>query len=53
MKNNKPNEFIVPGEAKYPVKIGTRIASGLSGFIAGAVVASIIWLAVAYFSSVH
>lgn len=32
----------------YQIKMGRHIASSLSGFIAGVIVASIIWLAVAY-----
>ena len=49
MKN--ANDFVSPGVAKYPYKLGKHVASSLSGFIAGVVVSTIIWLAAAYVAS--
>jgi hypothetical protein len=49
----KTNDFVSPANAvKYEYKIGKHVASSLSGFIAGVISASIIWLAVAYFTNV-
>ena len=45
----KANDFIsAERAARYQYRLGTHVASSLSGFIAGALVATIIWLAVAY-----
>ena len=38
------DEFVEAGPKEYKFKLGTLIASSLSGFIAGALVASIAWL---------
>ena len=38
------DEFVESGQHNYKFKLGTVIASSLSGFIAGALVASITWL---------
>jgi hypothetical protein len=47
------NEFVSTGVPhKYPFKIGKHVASSLSGFIAGVIVASIIWFAVAYMAKI-
>ena len=46
-----PNDFVVQEKGKYRFHIGHYVASSLSGFIAGAVVASIIWLAGIYIVS--
>lgn len=46
MKNK--NDFVLTGGHEYQFKIGKDVASSLSGFIAGIVVASIIWMAVSY-----
>jgi hypothetical protein len=42
-------EFGSEGGREYKFKIGKFHASALSGFIAGAIFASIIWFAVAHF----
>ena len=45
----KVNDFVAPVKAtSYRFRLGDHVASSLSGFIAGIVVATIIWLAVAY-----
>ena len=46
------NDFVAPPAGEYKFKIGKHIASSLSGFIAGAAAASIIWLAGAYFTNI-
>jgi len=38
------NDFISNEQRDYKFKIGTILASSLSGFIAGAAIASIAWL---------
>ncbi len=38
------NDFISNEQREYHFKLGTVIASSLSGFIAGAMIASIGWL---------
>lgn len=48
-KNKLKDEFISDDGRKYKFKIGKHHATALSGFIAGAIFASIIWYAVAYF----
>jgi hypothetical protein len=40
-----PKDFIVEDQREYRVKIGRVKASSLSGFLAGAITASIIWIA--------
>jgi hypothetical protein len=42
------NDFVSSGTKKYQFKIGKYIASSLSGFIAGVVVATIVWFAAHY-----
>jgi hypothetical protein len=42
------NDFISSGSKEYKFKIGKRVASSLSGFIAGVVVATIVWFAAHY-----
>lgn len=41
-----------PEVTTYRFKIGKHIASSLSGFIAGVVVASTVWFAVVYFTDI-
>ena len=43
--NKFTRDFISEENREYKYKIGGLIASSLSGFIAGAIVASIIWVA--------
>lgn len=38
------DEFVESGDHSYHFKLGTLIASSLSGFVAGAITASIVWL---------
>jgi hypothetical protein len=38
------NDFVSKEERAYRFKLGTVVASSLSGFIAGALAASIAWL---------
>ncbi|MDP2676576.1 MAG: hypothetical protein Q8O83_02745 [bacterium] len=38
------DEFIYKDKQEYRFKLGTLIASSLSGFIAGAIIASVAWL---------
>lgn len=38
------NDFISQDQREYKFKLGTVVASSLSGFIAGAMIASIGWL---------
>ncbi len=42
------NEFVSNESREFKFKIGHRIASSLSGFIAGVIVGSMIWLVVVY-----
>lgn len=49
---NNQNDFIAEGGPQYQFKIGKYVASSLSGFIAGVIVASIIWFAVVYFTDI-
>ena len=49
---NNQNDFIAEGGTQYQFKIGKYIASSLSGFIAGVIVASIVWFAVVYFTDI-
>ena len=44
--NNLIREFISDEKRDYRFKLGDLIASSLSGFITGAVVASIVWIVV-------
>lgn len=47
------NDFVSIGSTeKYQYKLGRSVASALSGFIAGVIVASIVWSAVAYFANI-
>jgi uncharacterized RDD family membrane protein YckC len=39
-----PNEFTAPDSRQYRFQLGKRVASALSGFIAGAIFASIVWI---------
>ena len=41
-------EFVSGEKKKFDFKIGISLASALSGFIAGAVVATIIWATAVY-----
>jgi len=41
---NNTNDFIIKGERTYKHKLGKTLASSLSGFVAGVVVASIFWI---------
>ena len=41
-------DFVSKEPRKYSFQMGKEVASALSGFIAGAIVASIIWLAAWY-----
>lgn len=41
-------EFVSDDKRKYPFHLGKTKASSLSGFIAGVILASIIWYAGAY-----
>ena len=51
--NNIVRDFISEEKREYRFKIGGLIASALSGFLAGIVVASIIWvIALQYFTSI-
>lgn len=43
------HEFVSQDPRKYRFKLGTHVATSLSGFIAGAVVSSIIWGIIVYF----
>lgn len=46
-------EFIVKNEENgYAVKVGSKIASSLAGFVAGAVFASIVWGLILYYLEV-
>jgi len=42
-------DFVSKEERGFRFKIGSILASGLSGFIAGVVFASVIWAIVLYF----
>ncbi len=42
------DEFVSKEERHFAFQIGKDVASALSGFLAGAIVASIIWLAAWY-----
>ncbi len=42
--NNIASEFVSQEQKEYKVKMGSILASALSGFIAGLIVASIIWM---------
>jgi len=44
--NNITRDFVSEEKREYKFKFGQLIASSLSGFIGGAVVASIIWIIV-------
>ena len=49
--NNITRDFVSEESREYRMKIGGILASALSGFIAGIIVASIIWMvAFRYFS---
>lgn len=37
------SDFVSGDAKKYKYKLGSKVASGLSGFIAGVVFASIVW----------
>ncbi len=40
------NDFVSQDPRVYTFKLGRSVASSLSGFLAGAVVASIVWMAI-------
>jgi tetrahydromethanopterin S-methyltransferase subunit B len=42
--NNITRDFVSQEQREYKIKIGGILASALSGFIAGIIVASIIWM---------
>jgi tetrahydromethanopterin S-methyltransferase subunit B len=42
--NNIIRDFVSQEQREYKVKMGGILASALSGFIAGLIVASIIWM---------
>lgn len=42
--NNVTRDFVSQEQREYKVKVGGILASALSGFIAGVIVASIIWM---------
>jgi hypothetical protein len=46
--NEAGNDFISREQRSFKFKLGNLLASSLSGFIAGAVFASIIWLLAIY-----
>lgn len=48
-KNKLRDEFVANDGRQYKFKIGKNNASSLSGFIAGVILATIIWFAVAFF----
>lgn len=39
----KKNEFVAGGDERYNFKMGRKVASGLSGFVAGFIFVSIVW----------
>ena len=41
-------EFVSQEQRDFKFKMGHMVASALSGFVAGAVVASIVWLAIVF-----
>ena len=43
------NEFISKEERDFPFRIGKALASGLAGFVAGSIFASIIWVFALWF----
>jgi hypothetical protein len=47
--NKLEDEFVCREKRKFRFKIGHLLASGLSGFIAGAIFASIIFFTIYYF----
>jgi len=42
--NNITRDFVSQEQREYKIKIGGILASALSGFIAGIIVASLIWM---------
>ncbi|MDA1335128.1 MAG: hypothetical protein O2794_03920 [bacterium] len=42
-------DFVSTEDRSYPIKIGRVLASALTGFIAGAIVASMIWMVAFYY----
>lgn len=44
MMTKKENDFVVSEGREYKFKLGKHIASGLSGFLAGVIFSSIIWI---------
>jgi len=38
------SDFVSNDSKKYKYKLGSKVASGLSGFIAGTIFASIVWV---------
>lgn len=45
----KNNDFITPDNRSYKFRLGKHVASGLSGFVAGVLFASIVWILVAIY----
>lgn len=43
------NEFVSKEERDFPFRIGKALASGLAGFVAGSIFASIIWVFALWF----
>lgn len=48
---NISRDFVSKEQREYRFKIGSLVASSLAGFLAGAVVVSIIWAIVIYYSN--
>lgn len=48
MKKEDHNDFVSCNHKKYGMQIGRSMASSLSGFIAGFIVATIGWAAIIY-----
>lgn len=46
MKENLTRDFISEEPRRFRFKIGKYLASSLSGFIAGVIVGSMIWIAI-------
>ena len=44
-------DFVSNEERSYRIRFGKQLASSLSGFIAGATFASIVWALIVYFGS--
>lgn len=49
--NKIAREFVSQDARQFPVRLGSHLASALAGFLAGAAVATIVWLAGWVFSN--